>query len=199
MSSRISLPRVAYDVLLESVALIEAGGAEPVRSLSRRRRHAAMSVDVSGDVAVSMFARRGVGCIHQEIHVLALRNGAWTWLGGGGGSSGEGLLADRPAVLPGTSLLGPDAPVSSDSRVITSSGAGGVLDTYGEFEPTDGGRWISYAILQVSAEVAFVETTDRRLRVPWHGRVLLVWCGDQPLPVVARSATGERLADLSAA
>ena len=113
--------------------------------------------------------------------------------------SDEGLLADRPSVLPGTFLRGPDVPVSSDSRVITSSGAGGVLDTYGQLEPSDGGRWISYAILQVSAEVAFVEAATRRLSVPWHGHVLLVWCGDQPPGVVARSATGEQLAELSAA
>src|SRR6201994_3485635 len=82
---------MAYDVVQESVALIEVGHAEPVRSLTRRRRFAAMAVDVSDDVAVTMFARRGVGCVQQETHVLALRAGAWTWLRGGGGSS-EGLL-----------------------------------------------------------------------------------------------------------
>lgn len=107
---------MAYDLLQESVALIEAGHAEPVRSLSRRR-FAAMAVDVAGDVAVTMFARRGVGCVQQEIHVLALRDGAWTWLGGGGASSDDGLLAHRPAVLlPGISLLGRDVQVSSDPR-----------------------------------------------------------------------------------
>ncbi|MEA2656730.1 MAG: hypothetical protein QOI23_2095 [Chloroflexota bacterium] len=136
--------------------------------------------------------------MHQETHVLVLRNGAWTWLGGGGGSSDEGLLADRPAVLSGTSLLGTDVPVSSNSRVITSSGAGGVLDTYGQHEPSDGGRWISYAVLRVSAEVVFVEAMDRRMSVPWHGYVLLVWCGDQPATVVACNAAGERLAELRA-
>jgi hypothetical protein len=75
---------VAYDVLAESVALIDAGGVEPVLRLTRRRRFGAMAVDVAGDVAVTMFARRGVGCIWKEIHVLALRDGEWKWLGGGG-------------------------------------------------------------------------------------------------------------------
>ena len=65
---------MAYDIVQESVALIEAGRAEPVRSLTRRRRFAAMALDVSDDLAAAMFARRGVGCVHQEVHTLALRN-----------------------------------------------------------------------------------------------------------------------------
>lgn len=146
-----------------------------------------------------MFARRGVGCIHQEIHVLVLRDGAWQWLGGGGGSSNQQLLADRPAALSGPFLIGPHAPVSSDSRVIGSTGSGGVLDTRGQDEPADGGRWISYAVIQTSAQVATVEAFARSLEVPWHGRVLLVWCGGgMPSRVVARDANGDELADLRA-
>lgn len=191
---------VAYDILQESIALIEAGRAEPVRSLTRRRRFAAMGVDVSGDVAASMFARRGVGCIHQEIHVLALQGGAWKWLGGGGSSSSnQQLLADRPAALSPPFLLGAHAAVSSDSRVIGSAGAGGVLDDRGQDEPADGGRWISYAVIEVSAQVATVEAFARSLAVPWHGQVLLVWCGsDMPPSVVARTANGDELAELRA-
>lgn len=79
---------MAYDVLAESVALIESRRLEPVRRLTRRRRFAAMAVDVAGDVAGTMFARRGVGCIWQETHVLALRDGQWTWLGGAGATRG---------------------------------------------------------------------------------------------------------------
>jgi len=128
--------------------------------------------------------------------VLALRAGAWTRLGGGGGSSDERLLFDRPAVLSGPSLVGPDAPVSSDARVMVSSGAGGTLDTRGEIEPPDGGRWISYWVIQVNAEVASVEALGRSRTVPWHGHVLVVWCGDPPVSVLARSARGETLAEL---
>jgi hypothetical protein len=189
---------VAYDVLRESIALIDAGHAEPVRSLTRRRRFAAMAVDVSDDVAVTMFARRGVGCVQQERHVLALREGAWTRLGGGGSSSDERLLADRPAVLSGPPLWGPEAPVSSDSRVILSSGAGGTLDTRGQIEPPDGGRWVSYWVIQVNAEVASVEALGRSRSVPWHGHVLVVWCGDRPVSAFARSKSGEKLAELRA-
>ena len=187
---------MAYDVLRESVALIEAGRAEPVRSLTRRRRFAAMAVDVSDAVAVTMFARRGVGCVQKEIHVLTLLDGAWTLLGGGGGSSDERLLADRPTVLSGPYLWGPDAPVSSDSRVIVSTGAGGTLDTRGQTEPPDGGRWVSYCDIQVNAQVASVERLGRSRSVPWHGHVLVVWCGARPASAVARSESGENLAEL---
>lgn len=188
---------VAYDVLKESVALIESGRAQPVRRLSRRRRFAAMAVDVSGDVAASMFARRGVGCVQQEIHVLALRDGAWAWLGGGGASSDEQLLADRPAELPESPRLDRHVAMVSDPRVIASSGAGGVLDTGGQAgEPSDGGRWISYSVIRVNAQVASVDALGRSLSVPWHGHVLLVWCGGQPPCIVARNRSGEALAEL---
>lgn len=66
---------VVYDVLAESVELIESRRLPPVPRLSRRRRFAAMSVDVDGDVAVTTFARRRVNCIWQDTHVLALRDG----------------------------------------------------------------------------------------------------------------------------
>ena len=189
---------MAYDIVRESVALIEAGRAEPVRSLTRRRRFAAMAVDVSDDVAATMFARRGVGCVHQEIHHLALRDDGWVWLGGGGSSGDERLLADRPAALSGPSLFGPDAPMSSNPRIIAGVGAGGTLDTRGQDEPSDGGRWISRSVVRVSAEVASVEVFDRSLTVPWHGYVLVVWCGD-PSDAVARDATGRKLAELRSA
>jgi hypothetical protein len=186
---------MAYDVVRESVTLIEAGCAEPVRSLTRRRRFAAMAVDVSDDVAVTMFARRGVGCVHQEVHHLALREDGWAWLGGGGGTSDERLLADRPASLSEMSLFGPDAPKSSDPRIIASVGAGGTLDTRGQDEPPDGGRWISRSIIRVNAEVESVEVFNRTLIVPWHGYVVVVWCGPPP-DAVARDATGKWLAEL---
>lgn len=68
---------MAYDVLAESVALIESRQLVRVQRLSRRRRFAAMSVDVDTEtgLAVTAFARRGVGCIWRDSHVLALRQG----------------------------------------------------------------------------------------------------------------------------
>jgi hypothetical protein len=61
-----------------------------------------MAIDVDGDVAASMFARQGVACIWQETHVLALRDGQWARLGGGGASGKQDMLADRSVSLAGT-------------------------------------------------------------------------------------------------
>ena len=156
-----------------------------------------MAVDVAGDVAASMFARRGVGCIWQETHVLALRDGQWAWLGGGGATSDEGLLADRPAVLPGYLTLERDAVTRADPQVIVVNGSGGVHDDGGEAERRPGsGRWISYADVRVNAQVTSVQVSDRWLRVPWHGHVLLVWSERQPPRVVAHGDGGRALGEV---
>lgn len=182
---------------MESLALIESRRVEPVRRLTRRRRFAAMALDVVGDTAASMFARRGVGCIWQETHVLALRDGQWTRLGGGGLTSDADLLADRPAVLPDYLRLGRDAVTGADPQVIAVNCSGGVLD--GCDEPDrwpDSGRWISYADVRVNAQVTSVQVFDRWLIVPWHGHVLVVWSGGPPPRVVAHDEGGQTLGEV---
>lgn len=191
---------MAYDVLAESVALIEAGRVEPVPRLSRRRRFAAMAVDVAGDVAVSMFARRGVGRIWQEIHVLVLRDGEWTWLGGGGSDGDQDLLADRPAVLPRFLGLGSAAVLGADPRVMAVSGSGGVFDDGGGTgRSSQSERWISYAELRVNAQVTSVQVAERLLVVPWHGHVVVVWSGRRPPRVVALDEGGKSGAEMQLA
>jgi hypothetical protein len=185
---------VAYDVLAESVALIEAGRVEPVPRLSRRRRFAAMAVDVVGDVAATLFARRGVGCVWKEIHVLALRDREWTYLGGGGGTVDEDLLADRPAVLP--SLLGLGREAGADPRVMTVSGTGGVSEGGDGTGRQHGKRWISYAELWVTVQVTSLQIAERLLVVPWHGHVVVVWPERQPQRVVALDEDGKSLGEI---
>jgi hypothetical protein len=180
-----------YDRLAESVALIGAGRAEPVRRLSRRRPFAAMAVDVADDVAATMFARRGVDGIVQETHVLALRDGEWTWLGGGGGSVDQDLLADRPEVLP--EFLGPH-------RVMAVNGGGQTLDDRGASDrrlPSE--RYVSHAILRVKSEVTSVQVADRLLVVPWHGYVIVVWSEPQRLRATALDEHGNSLAEVQLA
>lgn len=187
---------MAYDVLAESVALIEARRAEPVRRLSRRRRFAAMAVNVAGDVAVSMFARRGVGRTWKEIHVLALRDGEWTWLGGGASDGHEDLLADRPTVLPSFLGLAGKAVTGADPRAMVVNGNGGVHDDGdGTGQWPRSGRLINYAEVRVNAQVASVEVADRLLFVPWHGCVTVAWLGRQPPRVVALDEGGKAWAE----
>lgn len=68
-----------------STRVIEFGELLAVRGLSRRRRYAAMAFDVSDDIAVTMFARRSVGCMVEETLVFSRHSGRWEILGGGGG------------------------------------------------------------------------------------------------------------------
>ena len=185
---------MAYDVLAESVALIEAGRADLVPRLSRRRRFAAMAFDMTGDVAATMFARRGVGRVWKEIHVLALRDGEWTWLGSGGSDGDQDLLADRPAVL--ASLLGFGSEAGADLRVMTVSEQGGVSGGGNGTSRRKSTSWISYAELRVTAQVTSVQIAERRLVVPWHGRVVVVWPERQPQRVVALDADGRSLAEI---
>ena len=188
---------MAYDALKESLALIESRRVEPVRRLTRRRRFAAMALDVAGDTAVSMFARRGVGCVWQETHVLVLRDGQWARLGGGGTTSDAELLADRPAVLPDYLRLARDTVTGADPQVIVVSGSGGVLD--GRDEPDRrpvSGRWISYADVRVNAQVTSVQVSARWLSVPWHGHVLVVWSAGPPPRVVAHDERGQALGEV---
>lgn len=155
-----------------------------------------MGVDVNGDVAATMFARRGAGCTWQETHVLTHRNGQWALLGGGGSSTDEDLLADRPAVLPGYLALGRDAVAGADPQVIVVGGSGGVLDDGYTVDRRPGsGRWISYADVRVNAQVASVQVSERRLRVPWHGHVLVVWAQREPPRVVAHDDGGRALGE----
>jgi hypothetical protein len=110
-----------------------------------------MAVDVAGGVAAWMFARRGVGCMWQEIHVLAPRDGHWAWLGGGGSTRDEDLLADRPAALPDYLTVVRDAVTGVHPKVIVVGGSGGMLDDGDESGRRAGsGRWVSYADVRVS-------------------------------------------------
>lgn len=115
---------MAYDAVVESLRLIESRVLTPATRLSRRRRYLAMAVDVADDLAVTMFARRSVGCNVEEIHVFALHGSDWTLLGGGGGPLDDNALDYRPTELPPTYGASPQI----DGRVIAIGSTGGTLD-----------------------------------------------------------------------
>lgn len=182
---------MAYDALGESVRLIESRHVVPVLRLSRRRRFAAMAVDVADDVAVTVFARRGVGCLWSVAHVLVKRRGTWHMLGGGGSSADEDLLAHRPATLPEGPGPLPNTAFGVDPRMLTVEGGGGVRDDGGRPGRWPwSGRWISYALVRVNAEVASVGVRGRDLDVPWHGRVVILTAGRGSSRVTLRDSTG---------
>ncbi len=187
---------MSYDAVAESVALVQSRRVEPVQRLSRRRRFTAMAVDVDGDVAVTMFARRGVACVWQEFHVLAQRQGTWRCLGGGGTSrdGDDDLLADRPAELPVPPVPLDSAVVDADPKVLSVEGCGGVHDDLAGADRWPwSGRWINYAEVRVNAQVVSIRNRDRLLPVPWHGRVAVVWAGRGASPVIAVDEGGKSL------
>lgn len=189
---------MSYDALAESVILIRTRQARPVLRLSRRRRFAAMAVDVADDVATTMFLRRSVGCDVQESWVLTLQHHEWHLLGGGGGTVGHdaGVLAQRPETIR-DNMIGPwNLLPGVDPRIVTAgSTAGGVHDTRGgrDLFPWSG-RWISYATLFASAQVDAIQVADRTVAVPWHGHTQITWIGHHSPRIGICGAGGKLLA-----
>ena len=173
---------MAYDPLVESLRLLEHGLPEAPPRLSRRRRFAALAVDVDGDVACTLFAVRGPGHIRHETHVLTRRDGTWTLLGGGGGGRDTDGLTDRP---PPEQLGGP----------VTVHGSGSVLGNADRLMPW-GARYVHYAEVLASSAVHTVAVGDRVLAVPRHGHLVVVWPGRRPPLTVARDADGRVLCEI---
>lgn len=133
-----------------------------------------MAFDVAGDVAVTMFARRSVGCVLADTHVLSRGEGRWHLLGGGSSGADPDLLALRPAQLPDYLAASPHSLLEIDPRLMALDGGGGVHDNRGRPSRWPwSGRWISYMVLRVAADVATLATGERELLVPWHGRVVV--------------------------
>ncbi|MGY1722040.1 hypothetical protein [Blastococcus sp. SYSU DS0533] len=170
---------MAYDALAESIALIENGAPGTPARLSRRRRFAPLSVDVDGDVACTLFARRSVGSVAEETWVLVRRGQGWVLLGGGGGGLEDDDLADRPAA----------ATLGGQLRL---TGGGAVLRNGGRLLPW-GARYASYATLRASREVGSLRVGARLLAVPRHGHVVVVWAGRRPPTAEALAPDGRRL------
>lgn len=163
---------MVYDALTESLQLIETGRLVPRTSLSRRCRHLAMAVDVAGDYAVTMFARRSVGRTVTDSWLLARRDGSWSLLWGSTEDADANSLQHRPARLD-TGL----PPGLRFSPHVATSTTGGVKDSRAKSVLRPRGRWVYSSSVQVSADVASVSIGSREVMVPWHGKVAVVWTG----------------------
>jgi hypothetical protein len=171
--------------MAESRRLIADGLPDrPVR-LSRRHRFAPVAVDVDGDIAGTRFVRRGVGCFWDETHLLTRTGPDWRYHGGGGGSSGGPWSTDaferaRDELAPGHVHVdeGPAVRIDADSGWLPWAG-----------------RWLRAAQLLAGRGVAEVLVDDRRrLAVPHHGHLVVVWASRRPPRVSARDAEGRELA-----
>jgi hypothetical protein len=170
---------VAYDYEAESRKLIADGLPSQPASLSRRRRFAPLAVDVDGDVAAARFIRRGVACYWDETHILVYDGQArWCYTGGGGSSVGE--LWSSEAFLRERADLAPER--------IESTGGSTVRDD--AHHPA----WIRAVELLVGIDVATVLVDGgRRILVPDHGRLVVVWSARRPPTVTARDPADREL------
>ncbi|CCG01569.1 hypothetical protein [Blastococcus saxobsidens] len=170
---------MSYDALAESVRLLEGAPPASDARLSRRVRYAALAVDRDGDVAITMFLRRGVsGQPLLDLHSLELTGGGWRLLGGGGGP-GDEALDPRPALadLPGPAV---------------SLGGGGTAGSRRGLLGRRRTTWVSWAEFRAAEEVALVRVGDRHVPVAGHGMAVVVWAG-MPPTVTALDASGEEL------
>lgn len=167
---------MSYDALAESVRLLE--GAPPAGSahLSRRVRHIPLAVDRDGDVAATMFLRRGVSGVPElDVHTLELTDDGWRMLGGGGGS-GDEATEPRPR--------------------LADLGSAAVSHGHGSTARTGSGRlfrfrsnWVRWAELRVAEEVSALRVGIRLLPVLGHGFAVVVWTR-QPPSIAALDASG---------
>jgi hypothetical protein len=167
---------VHYDVLAESVALLDGAPLPDAARLSRRVRHLPLAVDRDGDVAATMFLRRGVsGVPLVDVHALELTESGWRLLGGGSGP-GDGATEPRP----GRAGLG--------GLAVSHAGGGTSRAGRGRFGWTRR-DWVSWAEVRVAQEVSALRVDTRVVPVAGHGCAVVVWAG-RPPSVIGLDASG---------
>jgi hypothetical protein len=152
--------------------------------VSRRIRHIPLAVDVDGQIAATMFLRRGQGQVLFENHVLVRRQGSWRVEGGGGGTGGEDAAHDAPSHME----LG---------DYLDVGGSGAVhLDSADPSLP----RIVRYADMRAAREVRTVLIAERAVLVPRHGWLIAVWPDRRTPRLTALDEAGAVLAaaDVSA-
>ena len=171
---------MAYHALEESKRLIAAGVPEVTFRLTRRRRFLPVGVDVDGDLAGTLFIRRGVsGDPWLEGWSLKRIEGDWTMLGGGAGSGYTELFSPRPNQ---TTLRALAIPLGGGSTLVNA-------DRLLPF----GARYVHTATMRLASEVASLLVGERRIAVPDHGLAIVVWSTRRTPKIEAMSPAGASL------
>lgn len=168
---------MAYAALEESVRLLNGEAPSQQLRLSRRTRHLPVAVDQDGDVAATLFLRRGVSAeAWLDVHALERAGSSWRVLGGGSGNRAGDVFGPRP------SLADLDA-------VAVEFGAGGCVRNAGRLMPW-GARWLRWVELRVADEVATLALPTREVAVAEHGVAVVVWTSRRPPVLVATDGQG---------
>ncbi len=182
---------VAYSVLDESLRLLQEGPHEQSARLSRRRRHVPLAVDRDGDVAATLFLRRGVsGVPWLQEHCLELTVTEWRVVGGGGGNGSKGEYDTRPTAAE----LGASAVSRSGGKARRESSRTALGESPGH-DPW-GGDWVSWAVVRATVGVEALLVDDRIMPLPGHGLAIVVWSDEVP-KVTCLDAAGRAMAAVS--
>jgi hypothetical protein len=159
--------------------MIASGVPELRFKLTRRQRFIPLAFDVDGDVAATLFLRRGVnGNPWLEAWALERRNGDWVVLGGGGGDGHDELFEPREAI----------------EGLFVSYGSGWTARGAGRFLPSS--RGISRIEIRLGPQVAGLGVTDRTIEVLPHGMAVVAWSSRRPPAITALSSAGEPLGEI---
>ena len=138
----------------------------PVRPWPRltARRIVLLATDIDADagVAAAWLVRRP-GSARQvvETWLYERRPGGWEGLGGGAGVGGKGI--------------GPAYSVLAVRPSAARDGPGSMLTRWGGAGCYERGGIVGCDYLRVAAEVEYIQAGKRRICVPEHGYVLVVW------------------------
>lgn len=141
-----------------------------------------------GVAAVWLLRRPGSPDAMDETCLFERAENRWRYLGGGGSSGSELLTAGRPSASQG----GPASMITTVSGCASRSRADREAQG-GQPDFTSVG-WVACAMFRVAAEVRHLQAGARRITVPQHGYVVIVWkappgSGAPPRPPIV--AVGE--------
>ena len=160
--------------------MIAEGVPDVPFKLTRRRRFIPLAYDVDGDVAATLFLRRGVnGTPWLESWNLERRDGKWTVLGGGSGDGNDDVFEPRGSI----------------EGLSVSFGWGWTARDAGRLLPSR--RGISHAEMRLGPQVAALRVTKRAINVPPHGMAIVVWSSRRPPTVTALSSAAVPLGEIS--